>query len=157
MDSQHGLDDREAERKALERLSRLGDPLERIARLQWYRFSPLVAKAFEGEKRPAGAAAYSDLMLLKILILQRLCGLSAEEIAFEIRDALSFMRFLDLHIDDRKPDAETIRRFGEALAEAHVLDKIFHLLDELMKEEGITDYKKYRELSIFTHMRERRK
>ena len=42
-----------------------------------------------------------------------------------IRDRLSFMRFLDLDLEDPVPDATTIWLFREALAQAGLIDKLF--------------------------------
>ena len=150
MDLPHGLDDRDGERKALERLSQIGDPLERIGRLQWYRFSPFLAKAFEGGQRPAGAAAYSDLMLLKILILQRIYEMSDEGIAGEVRDRLSFMRFLHLSVHDEKPSGAVIRQFREALEGAHVLEDVYRLFHEQLREEGLAICKTRREAAFLS-------
>ena len=141
MDLQRGLDDRAAERKALERLSQLGDPLERIARLQWYQFSPLLAKAFAGGERPAGTLAFPDLLLIKILILQSIYEMSDEDIAGAVQDRLSFMRFLRLTIKDEKPSKETIRQFRESLARAHVLEDVYRLFEEQLREEGLAVHK----------------
>ena len=48
------------------------------------------------------------VMMLKVLVLQSLYGLADEQTEFQIRDRLSFMRFLGLDLHGRVPDARTI-------------------------------------------------
>ena len=53
--------------------------------------------------------------MFKILVLQQLNNLSDDQIEYQIRDGLSFMRFLGLQIESRVPDAKTIWLFREEL------------------------------------------
>ena len=52
-----------------------------------------------------GAKPYNDVLMLKILVLQRRCHLSVEQTEWQIRDRLSFRDFLGLASGDRVPDA----------------------------------------------------
>jgi IS5 family transposase len=54
------------------------------------------------------------------VVLQSLHNLSDEQTEYLIRDRISFMRFLDLELEDPVPDATTIWLFREALAQAGV-------------------------------------
>ncbi len=42
------------------------------------------------------------------MVLQSLYNLSDDVVEYQIRDRLSFMRFFDLSLGDRVPDAKTI-------------------------------------------------
>src|SRR5262249_17491567 len=53
-----------------------------------------------------------------------------------IRDRLSFMRFLDLDLEDPVPDATTIWLFREALAQAGLIDKLFERFGQHLEAEG---------------------
>ena len=57
-------------------------------------------------------------MMFKILVLQALYRLSDDQAEFQIKDRLSFMRFLGLGLGDRVPDAKTIWLFREQLTQA---------------------------------------
>jgi IS5 family transposase len=59
------------------------------------------------------------------VVLQSLYNLSDEQTEYLIRDRISFMRFLDLELEDPVPDATTIWLFCEALAEAGLIDALF--------------------------------
>ena len=47
-------------------------------------------------------------MMFKILVLQALYSLSDEGCEFQIKDRLSFQRFLGLGLDGSVPDATTV-------------------------------------------------
>jgi transposase, IS5 family len=54
----------------------------------------------------------------------------------KLRDRLSFMRFLDLELEDPMPDATTIWLFREALAEAGLIDKLFERFGQHLEAAG---------------------
>jgi transposase, IS5 family len=54
-----------------------------------------------------------------------------------IRDRLSFMRFLDLELEDPVPDATTIWLFREALAKAGLIDKLLGVLRPAPRGRGL--------------------
>ena len=79
----------------------------------------------EDRKSNAGRKPYDAILKFKILVLQSLYNLSDEQTEFLIRDRLSFMRFLDLGLEDAVPDATTTWLFREALVETGLIDKLF--------------------------------
>jgi IS5 family transposase len=64
--------------------------------------------------------------------------LSDEQAEFQIRDRLSFMRFLDLSLGDDVPDAKTIWLFREQLTEAGVFKKAFEQFETYLCEQGFS-------------------
>jgi transposase, IS5 family len=46
--------------------------------------------------------------MLKLLVLQAVYALPDEQAEFQLRDRLSFMRFVGLEVHDAVPDAKTI-------------------------------------------------
>ena len=44
-------------------------------------------------------------MMFKAIVLCELCNLSDEHVEYQLRDRLSFMRFLGLGLEDPVPDA----------------------------------------------------
>jgi hypothetical protein len=67
---------------------------------------------------------------------QSLHNLSDEQTGYLIRDRMSFMRFLDLELEDPVPDATTIWLFREALAQAGLIDRLFERLGQHLAAEG---------------------
>src|SRR5258708_22911719 len=64
-------------------------------------------------------------MKFKSVVQKALPNLPYEQTDYLIGDRLSFMRFLDLELEDPVPDATTIWLFREALAEAGLIDRLF--------------------------------
>jgi IS5 family transposase len=90
-------------------LSAAGDPLERLAAVVDFElFRPELNAALERSTRARGGRPPYDAMLMfKILVLQTLYTLSDDQTEYQIRDRLSFMRFLGLALHDAVPDAKT--------------------------------------------------
>ena len=58
--------------------------------------------------------------MFKILVLQQLHNLSDDRIEYQIRDRLSFMRFLGLQLEHSVPDANTVWLFREKMRPLHL-------------------------------------
>lgn len=103
-------------------LTTLGDPLVALnARIDWEAFRTDLNRIHEKVRKSTGGAKSIDVVLMfKILVLQQLNNLSDDGIEYQIRDRISYMRFLNLQFEDRIPDAKTIWLFRERL-KAHAL------------------------------------
>ncbi|WP_391345271.1 transposase [Azospirillum sp. A23] len=126
------LQDRYAE------LSKSGDPLERLLSVVDFEvFRPTLDAALGRKDRSRGGRPPLDaVMMFKILVLQALYGLSDEQAEYQVRDRLSFMRFLGLGLGDRVPDRTTIWLFREALVTAGAMEGLFARFDAELKERG---------------------
>src|SRR5713101_1931699 len=127
--------------RRLEAISAKGDPLETIKKMvQWEDFRADIEAVTETkpEERQsnAGRKPYDTILKFKIVVLQSLHNLSDERSEYLIRDRLSFMRFLDLELEDTVPDATTIWLFREALAEAGLIDTLFDRFDQHLQAKG---------------------
>jgi hypothetical protein len=103
---QHGVFD---ENDRLKELSKLGDPLERLNKyIDWEQFRRIVTRIFQKEpKGPSGRPPFDYIIMFKILILQRMYNNSDAQTEYQIKDRLSFMRFLGLTLCDTVPDEKT--------------------------------------------------
>ena len=70
--------------------------------------------------------------MFKLLILQRLYGLSDERLEYQVRDRLSFMRFLGLDLAEKVPDARTVWAFREALKRHRLAEVLFERLNQTL-------------------------
>ena len=61
----------------------------------------------------------------------------SEALEFQVRDRLSFMRFLGLDLHHSVPDATTIWLFREALVKAEKIDALFDLMDPRIVERAL--------------------
>jgi IS5 family transposase len=90
----------------------------------------------EERKSNAGRKPYETILKFKIVVLQSLHNLSDEQTEYLIRDRISFMRFLDLELEDPVPDATTIWLFRQALAQAGLVDKLFERFGQHLEAAG---------------------
>jgi IS5 family transposase len=120
-------------------LSLNGDPLESLAaHVTWAEFRPALEKVLRRSKRKQGGRPPFDAVLMfKILVLQALYNLSDDQTEYQVRDRLSFMRFLGLDLDQRIPDAKTIWLFRETLAQAQVVETLFAQFESYLAEHGL--------------------
>src|SRR6266511_55879 len=116
--------------RRLEAISALGDPLETIKKIvPWEDFRTDIEAVTETKP-------YDTILKVKIMVLQSLHNLSDDRTEYLIRDRISFMRFLDLELEDSVPDATTIWLFREALAQAGLIDKLFERFGQHLEAEG---------------------
>ena len=120
-------------------LSQHGDPLDALAfHVPWEAFRPTLEAVLRRSKREKGGRPPFDAVLMfKILVLQSLYNLSDDQTEYQIRDRLSFMRFLGLDLDQRIPDAKTIWLFREALTQAQVVATLFEQFEASLAAHGL--------------------
>ena len=77
-------------------LSKTGDPLERLnAIIDWEIFCPILERLdAKVRKSNAGRKATCRILMFKMLVLQRLNGLSDERLQYQVTGRFSFLRFL---------------------------------------------------------------
>jgi len=129
----------------LDQLSSTKDPLVKLKeRIDFELFRPVLEEALYKEKKgiglPAqagGARPYDYVLMFKILILQRYYNISDDSMEFAILDRLSFMRFLDLRLADKAPDAKTIWHFREQLVKENIAGKLFARFKEELHEQHL--------------------
>jgi len=124
-------------------LDKNGEPLAKLnALLNWEQFRQKlnVLRDFD-RKSNAGRKPFDVVMMFKVLIVQSLYNLSDDQTEFQIRDRLSFMRFLGLTISDTVPDSKTIWLFREQLKEAKLVKELFDQFDNFLRLNGFTAQK----------------
>ncbi len=84
-------------------LSAAGDPLERLTAVVDFEVfrGPLIVALRRSDLGKGGRPPFDPVMMFKILVLQALYSLSDEATEFQIKDRLSFQRFLGLGLDGR--------------------------------------------------------
>lgn len=96
------------------------------------------------DRSRGGRPPYDAVLMFRILVLQALYTLwpladlrsSDEQTEYQLRDRLSFMRFVGLALHDPVPDAKTIWRYREHLTRAGALAGLFARFDALLAERG---------------------
>ena len=120
------------------RCRRAGDPLERLnGVVNFEAFRYRLDKILKRRDRAPGGRPPSDCVLMfKVPVLQALDTLSDEQAEFQIRDRLSFLRFLGIGMCGKGPDATKIWLFREQLTEAGAMAKLLALFDTRLRESG---------------------
>ena len=90
----------------------------------------------ELKKSSAGRKPFDAILMFRMLVLQALNNLSDEQVEYQVRDRLSFSRFLGLGIEDSIPDATTLWLFREKLAKAGLIEKLFERFDQHLAAKG---------------------
>src|SRR3984893_10830609 len=127
--------------KRLAALSAKGDPLEAIDQLvPWESFradiEAVVLTPDEMRKSSAGRKPLDAIVMFRMLVLQALNNLSDEQVEYQVRDRLSFTRFLGLGIEDGIPDGTTLWLFREKLAKAGLIEKLFEQFGRHLEAKG---------------------
>src|ERR1700751_1347613 len=118
-----------------------GDPLEMIARVVPFEsfraeieaavLTPVSEKKSSADRKPIDV-----MVMFRMLVLQSLYKLSDEQVEYQVRDRLSFRRFLGLGIEDGIPDGTTLWLFRETLAKAGLVEKMFERFGQHLEAKG---------------------
>ena len=117
------------------------DPLVAIdAVVPWEAFRPTLERVWRKpaaeRKSRAGRKPMDAIVMFKALVLSALYNLSDDQIEYQVRDRLSFMRFLGLGLEDRVPDAKTVWLYREGLAQAGLVEVLFRQFDGYLARQG---------------------
>ena len=130
---QRGFFDTEDRYEKLDEL----DPLPKLDQaIDWSIFRPLLNKSRKKGKTNAGRPPFDVVMMFKILVLQELYNLSDDQAEFQIRDRMTFCRFLRLTSAHTVPDAKTIWEFREKLVNLGLMKKLFSKFDKELDRSG---------------------
>ena len=117
------------------------DPLVKIDEVvPWEDFRPRLETVWRkpaGERKsPAGRKPWDAVVMFKAIVLCALYNLSDDQVEYQLRDRLSFMRFLGLGLEDKVPDANTLWLYREQLARAGVIEALFEDFDGYLAQQG---------------------
>ena len=124
----------------VERLSEIGNPLDKISTVINFEFfrPTLEAKLLNTQKKNnAGAKPYDVVMMFKIIILQRYYGLGDTQVEYQIIDRTSFKKFLGLESGDKVPDEKTVWLFRENLTKSGVVELLFSQFIRFLEEKNL--------------------
>ena len=117
------------------------DPLAKInAVVPWEAFRSRLEKVWrkppDERKSNAGCKPWDAIVMFKAIILCALYNLSDDQVEYQMRDRLSFVRFLGLALEDKVPDAKTVWLYRERLSQAGLIETLFEDFDGYLKDQG---------------------
>jgi IS5 family transposase len=99
--------------------------LSQVDRLmEWSPIEKLLKKHYQKVTAADGRPAYPALTMFKILLMERWYSLSDAGMSEALKDRLSFLRFSGLSFHSPTPDASTICRFRQALAQKNLYQRL---------------------------------
>ena len=123
-------------KKIVSKLNRLGNRLHEVkSMIDWNRFDPIIEVIRKNKTELGGRPNKSNILMLKILVLQKWFSLSDEQVEYQILDRTSFQDFLDIsyaHV----PDFTTVWRFREQLKEYNLKKDIWTELQNQILKQG---------------------
>lgn len=122
----------------LERLSKLGDPLEKLnAAIDWEMFrAPIRKRIRKEDNSKGGRPPIDEILMFKITLIQDWNNISDDNAEYLINDRLSFQRFLGMELGEKSPDAKTIWLFKEQLGKDGVRE-LFDFFNEKLLNLGV--------------------
>jgi IS5 family transposase len=105
--------------------------------IPWEEFREILHQTQEKKKKSkAGRKAIDPVLMFKLLILQRLYGISDDALEYQVNDRLSFMKFLGLGVEDKVPDATTVWLFRQKLVEQKLAEELFEKFESYLQKQG---------------------
>jgi len=114
------------------------DLLNRLNQMvPWESLRPTLKKIREKpRKSKAGRKPLDEVLLFKMLVLQKLYNISDEDLEYQVNDRISFMQFLKLGLEDRVPDATTVWLFREQLQKQGLVEELFEQFEGYLQQAG---------------------
>jgi len=122
----------------LERLTKLGDPLEKINTvINWEIFRPIIIRRIRKEDYSKGGRPPTDeILIFKMSLLQKWNNIGDDNAEYLVNCRLDWQRFLHMELGEKAPDAKTLWLFKEQLGEEGMRE-LFDIFNEKLSEMGV--------------------
>ena len=114
--------------------------------LDWNEVDSLIREYYSKGKSAVGRESYPALVLFKMVLLGYLYGLSDYDVEEQVKDRISFRKFVGIPLSDNVPDHSVISRFRTILSHKGAYNKILNLINNqlgnrqiLVRANGILD------------------
>ena len=97
---------------------------------------PILNKNGKGGKNATGSPAYDNVLMFRILLVQKYYNLSDQSMEDALYVNLLFIRFVGLSLEDTVPDESTICRFRNSLLANKLYDKLFNAVNKQLEENN---------------------
>lgn len=124
-------------------LAELGGPrsaalLERLdAATPWEKLAAPIRRLPEYNAPGAGHPPWCPVLMLKCLMLQKWNNLSDPGLEENLKDRISFRKFVGLSFTDKTPDETTFVKFRQRLREAGIHDTVFDAVVKHIETKGL--------------------
>lgn len=105
--------------------------------IDFEKLRPLLNKNGIAKSNVAGAPAYDNILMFRILLLQKYYNLSDQATQDALYVNLLFIRFTGLSLEDDVPNESTICRFRNSLLKAKLYDKLFNSINKQLEAKSL--------------------
>ena len=125
----------------LERLSKLGDPLEKVnGTIDWEVFRDSIRRRTrKADYSKGGRPPQDEILMFKITLLQDWNNVSDDSAEYLVNCRLDWQRFLGMELGEKSPDAKTIWLFKEQLGKEG-LRELFDLFNKNLYAMGVVKH-----------------
>ena len=105
--------------------------------IDFEKLRPILNKNGIGTKNIVGVKAYDNVLMFKVLLLQKYYNLSDKAVEEALCVNLLFMRFVGISLEDSVPDDTTICRFRNSLLKNKLYDKLFDKVNKQLEDKNL--------------------
>jgi len=122
----------------LDRLSKLGDPLEKINKsIDWEIFrEPIRKRVRKEDYSKGGRPPIDEILMFKITLLQDWNNTADDNTEYMVNCRLDWQRFLGMELGEKSPDAKTIWLFKEQLGKEGMRE-LFEIFNAKLAALGV--------------------
>ena len=105
--------------------------------INFEKLRPILNKNGVAKSNVAGAPSYDNVLMFKVLLLQKYYNLSDQATEDALYVNLLYIRFVGLSLEDSVPDESTIGRFRYSLLKNRLYDKLFDSVNKQLEDKNL--------------------
>ncbi len=105
--------------------------------IDFEKLRPILNKNGIAKSNVAGAPSYDNVLMFKVLLLQKYYNLSDQATEDALYVNLLYIRFVGLSLEDSVPDESTIGRFRNSLLKNRLYDKLFDSVNKQLESKNL--------------------
>ncbi len=105
--------------------------------IDFNKLRPILKKNGIGSKNVCGVQAYDQILMFKILLIQKFYDLSDEKAEEGLNVNLLYMKFAGLSLESLAPNSTTIGRFRNSLIKNNLHGKLFTNINKQLEKAGL--------------------
>ncbi len=105
--------------------------------IDFEKLRPILNKNGVAKSNVAGAPSYDNVLMFKVLLLQKYYNLSDQATEDALYVNLLYIRFVGLSLEDSVPDESTIGRFRNSLLKNRLYDKLFDSVNKQLESKNL--------------------
>jgi IS5 family transposase len=105
--------------------------------IDFEKLRPILNKNGIAKSNVAGAPSYDNVLMFRVLLLQKYYKLSDQATEDALYVNLLYIRFVGLSLEDSVPDESTIGRFRNSLLKNRLYDKLFDSVNKQLESKNL--------------------